>query len=341
MRWRPGWGLAAVGLALALSAVVPQAHAVFTGTSSNGASVLTADTLGPPTGLAAARTCGTSTPTAVATSSGVSTTSSITVPRPSEVMEGDLVLLLLTGSAASGPWSTDGWTRSDGYMGGGGMVLSKIATGAEPSTYTVNGLIDGVTTQAVVLVYRGVDTGNPSTWVQLDSVSSPSTTFSGSPFTVWAPDTSSVMVGIVIVTSYTGVVTPGSGWSAVTSATQPGGLPGAVLVVDRSVVQNTPYTVSATVPTASTGTVITLALRPPTSGAVELSWTASVDPAVTGYSWTRSGSGSPANGTVPGRTTSSLTDPTLPAAESAVYTLKSTVAGWTSAPVDVAVPACV
>jgi hypothetical protein len=319
--------------------LAPQTDAAFSSTSTNGASVLAADTLGPPTALAATRACVGATPTAVASSSAVSTTSSITVPRPSEVMEGDLVLLVITGSDASGPWSDDGWTGSDGYMAAGGMVLRKIATAAEPSSYTVNGLVDGVASAAVVLVYRGVDPGGPVTWIAFTSVSSPSTTIVGSPYTVWSPDTASLMIGVVIVPSYTGVVTPGSGWSEVTSATQPGGLPGAVLVVDRPVVADTGYSVTATVSTARTGTVMTFAARPAT-GAVDLSWTASADPAATGYSWTRSGSGSPASGTVVGRATSSLTDATLPAAESATYTLTSTVAGWASTPATVTVPAC-
>ena len=237
-------------------------------------------------------------------------------------MEGDLVLLVLTGSAGGRSlWSDDGWTTVDGSMAAGGMVLRRIATAAQPSTlHRQRPGRRRRLAQAVLLVYRGTDASNPMTWVNFDSVGSASTTFSGSPFTVWSPDTASVMVGIVSVKSYAGVVTPGSGWTTATSVTQPGGLPGAVLVVDRPVVQNTPYTVTATVATASTGTVMTLALRPGPR-AVELSWTASADPGVTGYSWTRSGSGGPASGTVSGRTTTSLTDTTLPDAESAAYSL--------------------
>ncbi len=97
MRSGPVWGVAAVGLALVLPWIAPQAQAAFTSTSTNGASVLAADTLGQPTGLVATAACGTSTPTVVATSSAVTTASSIAVPRPSAVVEGDLVLLILTG----------------------------------------------------------------------------------------------------------------------------------------------------------------------------------------------------------------------------------------------------
>ncbi|SDN32231.1 hypothetical protein SAMN05660642_04575 [Geodermatophilus siccatus] len=160
--------VAALALVVAVMAL-PPASAVFTSTTTNPTSTLSADRLQPPSGLTATQSCSTATIAHVgsSTSTGVG---SLVLQAPPGTSPGDLLVAQVSnkGGGTAALTAPAGWTsirrdtaqRPDGVPQVTSALFWRVAVTGEPSsaTFTTTSTVDMV---GGIATYRGVSTVDP------------------------------------------------------------------------------------------------------------------------------------------------------------------------------------
>lgn len=339
--------LSALLLALGAASLADPAGAAFRATTDNQGSALGADILDPPAAFTATRSCSGAAPTLRSTSEATGTSTTLAVPRPAGVEQGDVLIgVLMQPGAGLEPAAeqTDGWTwtarANAGGTAGQGMMVIKVAGAAEPASYTFTNLPSGQGTAVVVLAYDGADAIAPlasGPHTQQSQNTANVTTAAVSPAT--APTT---MVSAFVVGSYSSTISSvgPAGTTVRADVLADGTASSRVLVADRALTatgSSGMTTATLTAVTTSFGFSVALTAAPG-PGPVMLSWTPTVDLYAGGYEGYRSDD----PGTVailPDRTASGHSDATLGTA-GATYYLRSYAGTWRSVYTSATVPAC-
>jgi len=344
-----GWALALVLVGVPFT--FPAAGAVFTAATSDVANAVTAGSLAPPSGFAAAQSCSFSTISYVGHSQAGSNNSSLTLSVPAATQVGDVLVAQVTNRYDTGytitPQAGQGWTLIDRQMSGnGGNIVSsamywKVATaaGAGTSTFTLSS--PTIDMAGGLVVFRGVSTTTP--------INASAFTLGSSVHATAPSVTTTVAKTVVVHTSVkrqemllqpTGdaplwrIMSTGGG--TVTQGVSAGYNsfvgPGA-----------TPVT---TISSAGSGTAewvtFTVALRPAATASADLTWTASPSSTATGYSLERVVGGTVQSTTqITPVSTTATTVASLVNGTAYTFRLKTYLGTWTSTQVSASVtPSC-
>lgn len=343
---RRGSAAAVLLLAMVATLVPRQVHAPFVAVADNDGSTLASDTLAPPSGFTATRTCTGAAPVLRSTSEASGTTTTLAVARPAGLEPGDLLIAVLMQPSAAlepGVTQTDGWSWTARANAGGtfgqGMMVIKVAGSAEPASYTFTNLPSGQGTAVVLLAYDGVDTSAPlasGPHTQQNQSTANVTTAAVSPAT--APTT---MVSAFVVGSYSSTISnlAPAGTTVRADRLASGTASSRVLVADRSLAAtggSGQTTATLTAVTTSFGFSVALKAAPG-PGPVVLGWTPSPDTYLTAYEGRRMDFPDVIQSVGPSVT--GYQDGSLGTA-GATYELRAAAGGWRSAWVTAVLPAC-
>ncbi|WP_336920894.1 hypothetical protein [Aquipuribacter sp. SD81] len=329
--------LAAVA-ALSLLTVSSSAGAAFTATTRPPAASLASDLLDAPAALTASRPCLSPSPTFRSASTVGGQVSTLSVPRPSGTAAGDVLLAFVQHhDSTSPPQPPAGWTVLHRNPTGSGesLLAGRVATASEPATYAFSGLDPSDTTAATVLAYTGASPTTPWEATDVQTVRAATVT---APSVQPATARTRWVTGF-LVDDHTGAVSTPTG-TVRAALTVPGPQYSQLVVSDRehstlSATGTSSVTLTASADASGLSVLLRSAVVAP---AVTLSWSPTPDGYAAGYEVTRTGSS--ATTTVSGRLTTSLLVEDLPAASSAVFSVRSTAGTWRSAVQSVAVAAC-
>lgn len=333
-------------LALALLWAMPTSTAAFSSASTRSGTFAT-DTLDPPSGFTATRSCPTvSAPAFRAASSASTGGPSATASTPAGLQQNDVMVAMVYISGWDTIVAPTGWTElhtdinAETGAYSRASVFWKRATASEPTSYTFdwNDIYDdGIVT---ISAYSGVDTVTAVDGSTL--VENPYSTSAPAPSVTTATAPTRLVVGVGALNTTSSELTAPS--SVTVRAAQEYTGFGLVKMADQALST-----------TGSTGTRLftnanphyshgaTVALRapdPPASSA-SLDWTATPDTYATGYQLVRTGTdGSSATSSIAGRTTVSHSE-TLPSRTTGYsYALRSVSGSWLSSAVSASIAAC-
>ncbi|HRA50628.1 hypothetical protein [Actinotalea sp.] len=326
-------------LAAAACLLATPSGAAFTASAGTG-SVLASDTLDPPGALTATRSCAMTAPTLRSVSQATATATSITVARPAGVLPGDaLIAIVMHHDSSSEPVAAvaGGWGMeipSHSSLGGEALMVLKIATAAEPASYSFAGLDSSDATAVVVLAYTGVDPTTPL-------AATPAGQANANGSTVAAPSVTTDRAGATFVTAfladdYASTISVPAGTTSRADVLAAGPQEVRVRVTDRVIpAAGATGVTAATLTTSRYSHGFAVALRG--TMPVTLTWTPTPDTYATGYEGFRED----VNELVPvlDRTTSTFVDGSAGAAQMA-YQVRSVGGTWRSPYARVVVPAC-
>jgi len=331
-------GLGAAALVLLLTSYVAGVDARYASVQSTAASTVSAATLGAPANLVASRPCSASTPTFVAKSTAsVGSGGSVTVAKPAGTQAGDVLIAFAyttadNGNAGANFTGPSGWTQlREGTSGSWSRAaaFSYLVPASSASNFTFDWGSSGTyeAGAAIVLAYRGADQSTP---VSASAMSTGGGSSVSAPTVNVTRDDSVRVFGVssFLANSFS---TPAGmtarGTAAASSAILNDGLLAAFDEV-RATTGNTPAR-STNASGGSDGIAFSVVVQPDPDPSVNLSWTASADTSVTGYSITRTG-GTTTTFAVAGRTTVTYDDAAVAAGTAYGYSVQAVYNGWLS-----------